>query len=262
MTLPVTDFPAWSATTNYTTGPDVGTPTKVAPSAGEIAEGFVPETAAVPQYVNYLFANIKQHITYLRGLTAEALTWTAAQIFSNTATFNGAVTMTSTVTTSFELGYAIPKTCRVMVPPTEFEAIEGGIWLYAPNTGGASVWVSTPTVTPELLVGHVRVPNEATVTGCQVSVFSNNTADTGEVKFWRVRVDHTTGAPTYLQIGATATFDYVGGYEVKTAGAVSVLFAETDFLAIEIATGTAGAGSLQLVAAEIQYSEVRATGSN
>lgn len=48
-----TDFPDFATDTNYTNGPDVGTSTKIEPSAGELAEGHVGGTAPPAQKENW-----------------------------------------------------------------------------------------------------------------------------------------------------------------------------------------------------------------
>lgn len=46
--------PTWATDANYTSGPDIGTPTQNAPTVGDMAEGFVPGAGADPTLVNYL----------------------------------------------------------------------------------------------------------------------------------------------------------------------------------------------------------------
>jgi hypothetical protein len=258
MTLPVTDFPAFASNANYATGPDVGTPTKVVPPAP--ADGFVPETAAVPQYVNYLFENIKQHITYLRNLAAEAFTWTGVHTWSNTVGFGGTVFSTN------EIAYTAPKTRRVMLSPAQFfPNTTSTVWTLSPNGGGEVVWAASATVSPDLLVGTSHVPNGAIVTNVRLGLATNVTVDNGEWKAWRSSHDRSTGAPTYTQLGTTTSIAYTGLHVENQGGAISGAsgtFAETDWLVVELATGTGGAGTIQLLWAEIEYTELRATGSN
>ncbi len=70
MAKPLNNF-EFATNTNYSTGPDVGTPTKVAPSAGEIDSGFVRGTAAVAQHVNWLFGEVQEWLEYLAGLATD-----------------------------------------------------------------------------------------------------------------------------------------------------------------------------------------------
>lgn len=52
MTQPI-DYPDFATDANYTNGPNVGTPTKVTPSAGELAEGNISGTAPSAQKANW-----------------------------------------------------------------------------------------------------------------------------------------------------------------------------------------------------------------
>lgn len=70
--MPTTPF-SWAPDANYPSGPDAGTPTKVAPSSGEIASGFVRGTAAVAQHINWILGSqVQDWLTYLAGLSTDA----------------------------------------------------------------------------------------------------------------------------------------------------------------------------------------------
>lgn len=47
---------SWASNTNYSAGPDTGTPTKVDPSSA--ANGFIPGFIAAPQHINHLFSAV------------------------------------------------------------------------------------------------------------------------------------------------------------------------------------------------------------
>ncbi len=64
MPAPITPVD-WATDTNFTAGPDVGTPTKVMPSAPQRAQGFVPQTPASAQRVNAIINSHGQWIDYL-----------------------------------------------------------------------------------------------------------------------------------------------------------------------------------------------------
>lgn len=59
----------WASNTNYSTGPDSGTPTKVDPSSD--ANGFIKGVIAAPQHVNFLLA--QANAAAARALTVAAL---------------------------------------------------------------------------------------------------------------------------------------------------------------------------------------------
>lgn len=54
MTLPT----KWATDTNFATGPDTGTPTRVTPGAGIAAQGFIPHDGVPAQHVNALLGQI------------------------------------------------------------------------------------------------------------------------------------------------------------------------------------------------------------
>ncbi len=71
MAKPATPAQGWATDTNYSTGPNAGTPTKVEPSAGEKASGFVPGSAAVAQHMNFELNLLAQWTQYLDGLETD-----------------------------------------------------------------------------------------------------------------------------------------------------------------------------------------------
>lgn len=54
MAKPATSLPSLATDTNFSAGPDSGTPTKVEPSSGQKAQGFVPGSPFVAQWWNWL----------------------------------------------------------------------------------------------------------------------------------------------------------------------------------------------------------------
>jgi hypothetical protein len=130
---------------------------------------------------------------------------------------------------------------------------------------GTNFWQAASTVADEIIIGSVRIPNGAIVTGVRVAVLG---AVGGNVSFdaYRVRRDRTTGATSYTQLGTTTTFAHTGSIEVlNQTGAIlgaSGTMTEEDILQISVAAGTLGAPASHLHFAEIEYTELRATGSN
>ena len=82
------DILNWASDTNFTTGPESGTPTKVDPGATYEAQGFVPDDAFVGPYVNWALNNVSLWLAYLKNLDADsyflgrAYSWTAAHVWS------------------------------------------------------------------------------------------------------------------------------------------------------------------------------------
>lgn len=65
-----TDIPSFATNTNYATGPDVGTATRVKPSVGELADGFKNGLANAPdaQSLNWAVGLLSDWATYLSGM--------------------------------------------------------------------------------------------------------------------------------------------------------------------------------------------------
>lgn len=230
--------------------------TRTVPTAPQKAAGFVASDKPPASWANWLWGVLGDWTTYLNSLETESLTWSGVLTFSTAWLLSGSV----------EGAYSAARTRRVIVPVSAFNATAGNTWTYAPNGSGDTVWEGGPTVTPELLVGQVRVPNGAIVTNVRVAIFGNNTTDTCFMAAYKERFDRAAGSHTLTALGASTTFDLTGGYEVKDqTGAIAGAdgtFTEADVLVIEVSTGTSGAGTLQVQFAEITYTETRATGSN
>lgn len=87
MTLPAVT-PNWASDTNFTSGPETGTATKVDPGAGYNAQGFVPDNAFIGPYVNYTLYWVTQFCAWCVGLHNDAqwlgrlFVWTALHRFT------------------------------------------------------------------------------------------------------------------------------------------------------------------------------------
>lgn len=64
---PATDVPSWASDTNYTNGPSPATPTKVAPSAGQVTEGWLPNYKPPAQWLNWFQNLLQQHVISQSG---------------------------------------------------------------------------------------------------------------------------------------------------------------------------------------------------
>jgi hypothetical protein len=76
------ETPSWATDTNYTSGPDTGTPVRAAPSAGYAAQGQVPGAYFGSQAWNYVVGLLCDWIAALKSessaaLSIAALNWTA-----------------------------------------------------------------------------------------------------------------------------------------------------------------------------------------
>ena len=77
----------FSTDTNFSSGTETGTPTKVDPGAGYRAQGFVPGNRFIGPYLNYVLNLLCQWIVYLDGITSDAqflgstFNWTGPHTF-------------------------------------------------------------------------------------------------------------------------------------------------------------------------------------
>lgn len=168
MALP-TDFPNWGSNGNYTTGPDIGTPVGVAPSSGEIAEGFVPDTAAVPQYVNYLFTNASAWFAYLKALPARSEFLSSSFAWLNLHTFATRPRLATPTTRSSRL--AVQKATEASGTGTKYLNTD-----YRPqfDTSGTQKYTL-----------DFKVPVGGTLTGCTVVVLNGGASGTVTVELWK-----------------------------------------------------------------------------
>ncbi len=60
-----TTYPTWATNTNYASGPAAGTPTKVTPSAGQIADGWRPQEAPPATQENWWHGFVGDWVTWL-----------------------------------------------------------------------------------------------------------------------------------------------------------------------------------------------------
>jgi hypothetical protein len=182
MAKPVVPF-EWATDPTYTTGPDVGTPTKVAPSAGEIDSGFVRNSAAVAQHVNWLFGSqVQPWLTYLSGLSTDS------EFLGGPFAWTGAHTHTQ------EHAFDAPKTYSKWLPLTSGQSsditkvyYQGTIGLddeveFAPGNSGTDTWTM-----------DLDLPTGAVVTGLHLA--ARNTLNGNEVvELTQFPIDNTTGA--------------------------------------------------------------------
>lgn len=68
MTARPSPLPSWSTDTNFTNGPQVGTPTKVDPGTGKRAEGWLPTERPAAQHWNHHFNLQGKWVEFLDGL--------------------------------------------------------------------------------------------------------------------------------------------------------------------------------------------------
>ena len=67
MSSPTTNPPIWGSDTNFSSGPDSGEPVKVAPSAGVLAQGFVPGFSFLAAIINYVLYWLSSWVEFFRA---------------------------------------------------------------------------------------------------------------------------------------------------------------------------------------------------
>ncbi len=56
----------WASDTNFSSGPNIGTPTRSNPGSGYFAQGFIPGDTIPGQFVNFVLGGMSDYLTHLR----------------------------------------------------------------------------------------------------------------------------------------------------------------------------------------------------
>jgi hypothetical protein len=218
----------WSTDTNIATGTEAGTPTKVAPSAGFIAQGLVPGDLFVGPYVNWLINAICGWIAYLNLSGTDEIT------YSNTRT--------RTVMVS-----ALGGTSTLTIGDPDVTASDDGAVTFPATTNPVSYRVP------------LQIPQGATLTQVRAGV-----AGTGAglaFKVFRtpvVKTNGSTGTGTIGQLGTTQTATTTGA--LLTISGLAAVATDADvFCATFISNASGGGQAVSWI--ELTYTETRATGS-
>jgi hypothetical protein len=84
-------FPEWATNASFSTGPQSGQPTKVAPDAGLLADGNIQATAPPPQKFNYWQNHVATWLHYVDEVASLQKTVTATTLVANTNNLNPGV---------------------------------------------------------------------------------------------------------------------------------------------------------------------------
>lgn len=88
---------SWSTDTNYATGPETGVSTRLEPSGGVKAQGFIPTEEVPARWLNWALGALGDWTAYLNGLPTdpdfvdEDFAWGGEHTFNGLVTFNGGV---------------------------------------------------------------------------------------------------------------------------------------------------------------------------
>lgn len=244
MAKPGTLFPTWASLSNYSTGPDVGTPTKIMPSAGEIADGFVPDTAAVPQYMNSLLNLASQWFTYLNGLASDAqflgnsFHFTgAAMVFDGTLSvggnteFNGDILIRGA---GSELTFTPGRTYKKMLPLSQ-GLLYGDAGTFGNITAGGVNLYQSGNANGTSINFHLDLPVGCQLLGTRVGVHSSSIApSSGSLISCSVsRITYDVVAPTSANTtgaASTDTANNVNVYDILDPVFVAVIDSTSNIL--------------------------------
>lgn len=84
MPLPA-ELPEWSTDTNYSSGPDVGLPTRLIPTSGERASGYIRGTRPPARKLNWLIGLVCDWITHLSSERPHVQTFETAGVWNKPA---------------------------------------------------------------------------------------------------------------------------------------------------------------------------------
>lgn len=229
--------PTWATDTNIATGTETGTPTKVAPSAGFVAQGLVPGDTFVGPYFNYLLNLITTWIAYLNLSGTDEITY--------------ANTRTRTVLIPASAGYN--STTAVFAYP----AADSRGWVASNDEG---IVQSDPLATggTSYLNVPLKLPQGAVLTGVRAAVFSAGSP------FLTMKVTRsafntaTSGASVATNLGTDTA---VAGADLLAITGLSETVSASNNLTVGFtSTNTAGGDIVRWI--EVTYTETRASGSN
>jgi hypothetical protein len=252
---PSSDPPIWASDTNYPAGADPwsATPTKVAPSAGQIAVGWVPDTEPPAQWMNYIKNLFGQHLASLQG--AAVHNWSNHVVIPGTyLTVNAVCTLMSAAASGLPVLAAIGEDAKVyslynesMLP--DASAVDTGLTGTAVMAGG--VFGGSPTLVKSLASGVARKSTNFGTTWAAAGSHSPNAtlyhffgAANGGAGRWVVahgsasRIDYSTDLSTWTVGAGSASSAPTGARKAASnATACVVVFAGSNTVCARSADG-------------------------
>lgn len=262
-----TNLAVWGGDTNFSSGPESGSPVKVEPSAGAKAQGWVPGQPFRGPRLNWWQNTVASWIAYLDNLPAEsaflgaAYTWTAAHVFSGGSDHPSTTRLTGA---SNELTYSSARTRAGVVVPiysgspvlndTTQTAGPGlgatGIGIYN-GTNGASPAVSWFVALP--------MPVGAVITGW-AAIVDPDAASACTVTLLKRQYDMTsTTLPAAALVGSVQTSSGGARQPMLVTGLSETVTAGWEYYFV-FSQGAGIGYSAQLHALEVTYTETRASG--
>ena len=230
----------WATNANYTGGPAVGTPSRVAPSVGQQAEGHEPGDKPGGQLHNALFGNIFDWLNWLNANTLDGnWTFTGDVQVDGTLGVTGAVTLASDLAVTGNL--TANRAARVRKLPIALGSADAGSSLVA------GAW------TPAAVSNNYAMPIELHEGERLTQVVAYVECGTTDQFVMQVyRWDAATKTATQLGTNQTSTL-HTGAAEALTqSGLTETCSAANHYNYYALIQCTArGAGTLSLMGVEL-----------
>lgn len=244
MAYPVSD-PVFASDTNFSSGPESGTPTKVDPGLSYMQQGLVPGLKFVGPYLNLLLNRLCSWITlYVKDLHNQveflnkAYTFTGIHTHTNDLVCNNPVTCVSTLdvtsgitgtsfvqATNFRINHAsnefsyLSARSRTVMVPVVVSSDNGAIQWSLDATNGTA-FSSTSASTRHLKVPlSAYLPRGATLTSVRAGVQDSGSNAISMLVYQQAEDKATMGAPVLNQLGTTYTTGGGAAPTLATTGA-------------------------------------------
>lgn len=206
MAQPVVD-PNWASDTNFASGPEIGTPTKIDPGAGVLAQGYVPDERFKAQRTNYVLYWLCQWAAYLKGLASDATFLAIAFVWTSLHRFTAGLRASTiqlitggSVSYTDAAGVAAPvlrvRSIPLRLTPTNPAANDWYLTL-----GGSAV--SSGAGVAFIPIGQDVLPQSVELTLFRAWGDDNGTPYTGE--FGYTPITHASGVAGAFNVLATGT---------------------------------------------------------
>lgn len=244
-------LPLWASDTNFSTGPESGTPVKVEPSTGAKQQGWVPGQPWRGPRMNWWQNLVYQWTQYLDDLAAQNFAWTGTHSSVNEITYASA--KTRTLTRAF--GGVGPGDAT------------GGQLEHGP-LGNGSVYLRrvASSVLAPAWQEPLDLPVGAIITGWKTLVTTDTSsvgAGTVDFALYKRSVDFVTPAVgSETVVGTAGTHSGTNALTAVTkTGLSETVVAGTQYFLRGLQAGSSGSDLFfQLHGYEITFTETRATG--
>jgi hypothetical protein len=264
----------WATDTNYASGSETGQTTRLAPSSGFKAQGFLPAEECPARYMNWCIGALADWTGYLDALPTDPdfvgvdFVWAGEHEFDDLVTFDATATfnVAPKLASSAELEYTPGRSRTVIIP------LVGAVASVVPDTEfvfTSAAGGPVASVNGLKYAVPLRLPQGAIVTRVRAVLYRGHGtpgAASPTLKLYRYQVDMTTGVVTaFAAPAATLTQTLTGVFSQPplSTGAITITIETDSSYAFEwTASDTAASTPDSLQAIEVQYTETRATGSH